>query len=446
MMGWAPPGRDLLGAMAVTSIPGETAGRRAARADRRRPARAAKVLLVASNFPPVVGGSAVVYANIARRAQGQVIVLAPSLSYVDGGPLEGWREHDQAADHLVVRRPLLRSPLRSGPVRGLGRLVAAGQELWLRFALVCALGRLVIAHGVRTVCFGELVAMSWMIALLRFVPGLRTAAYIHGEEITTRDGYDRGRRQARRALGLADEVIVVSRFTEQAVLDLLGPHARPKLRLIPNGVDGRRFRPQDPGDALRRTLGLEGAFVFVSVCRLLEKKGVDHAIRALAIVAADHPEVRMLVVGSGPFEDALKELARSCGVAEKVVFRGAAPDAELVDHYGLGDVFVMPNRALANGDTEGFGLVFLEANACGLPVIAGRDGGSTDAVQHGVNGLVVDGRSVDEIAEAMMLLRENRALRERLRDGGLVRAAAADWATRAEAFLDVCSGARRPKR
>jgi phosphatidylinositol alpha-1,6-mannosyltransferase len=134
----------------------------------------------------------------------------------------------------------------------------------------------------------------------------------------------------------------------------------------------------------------------------------------------------------------LRQLAADLGVAHAVEFAGNVAEHEIVAHYQLGDVFVMPNRALANGDTEGFGLVFLEANGCGLPVIAGRDGGSTDAVRDDENGLLVDGNSVAQIQAAMQRLREDTALRERLGRLGLDAAKAADWTSRAETFLRVC--------
>jgi phosphatidylinositol alpha-1,6-mannosyltransferase len=164
---------------------------------------------------------------------------------------------------------------------------------------------------------------------------------------------------------------------------------------------------------------------------------VDNAIRAFARVVADHPDSRFLVVGDGPFRAELDRIAADCLVADKVVFCGAVADDELTDHYALGDAFVMPNRRLPNGDTEGFGLVFLEANACGLPVIAGTDGGSTDAVQDDANGLLVNGHSVASIADAMLALRRDAALRERLRAGGLRAAAAAGWQHKAQAFLEM---------
>jgi len=265
---------------------------------------------------------------------------------------------------------------------------------------------------------------------------------VHGEEITTQDDYDVRLERRRRALLAAHHIVVVSRFTASVVADLLGEAGRGRIRLIENGVDISRFRPAPRPADLVALHGLEEKFVFVSVCRLLEKKGVDQAIFAFARVVDKFPDCRFLVVGDGPYRGALERIAAECGVAGKVIFAGAVAEDELVDHYRLGDVFVMPNRRLPNGDTEGFGLVFLEANACGLPVIAGRDGGSIDAVRDGVNGVLVDGHSVDAIAAAMLALRRDPALRARLRAGGLEAAAAADWRNKARAFLALFEGGR----
>jgi phosphatidylinositol alpha-1,6-mannosyltransferase len=408
-----------------------------------------RVLLIANNFPPVRGGSASVYENIARCAGGDVIVLAPSVSYADGLPVIGWREHDRQAPYRIVRLPLLRTTIGAGTASGLAatlpgrlafRLAFLLWDVLIRLRLAWTLLRLVVGERVRTVCVGELLASGWLLHMLRLVPGVRTVAYVHGEEITTRDGRDVGNRRGRRALLCSDAVVVVSRFTQRAVDALLGSDARGRTALIENGVDTRRFRLGDRPRDLAALYGLDGGgFVFVSVCRLVEKKGVDMAIRAFAQVHRAHPGSRYLVVGTGPHEAALHALAAAEGVADAVVFAGQVSDDELVEHYRLGDAFVMPNRAMPDGDTEGFGLVFLEANGCGLPVIAGRDGGSPDAVRHGVNGLVVDGRSVDEIAAAMLALLGDGALREALRQRALETASKAGWEERTRAFLRTCA-------
>jgi phosphatidylinositol alpha-1,6-mannosyltransferase len=410
------------------------------RAGNIRHTRPARVLLVANNFPPVRGGSAVVYANLARWAQDRLIVVAPFISYSLGMPLIGWREHDRRQPYRVIRLPLLRTRMGPGPAAGLGRLVFRALDAAIRLRLAALLFWLIATAGVRTVCVGELLASSWIIQLFRFVPGIRTVAYVHGEEITTEDRYDPEHVRGRRALQHSDAIIVVSRFTQQAVLDLLGKQSVVKVSLLENGVDGARFHPGPRAADLIELYRLEGCFVFVSVCRLLEKKGVDNAIRAFANVVRQHPQSRYLVVGTGPYADTLRDLAAQLQLSEQVVFVGQVAEDDLAEHYRLGDVFIMPNRELPNGDTEGFGLVFLEANSCGLPVIAGRDGGSTDAVQDGGNGLVVDGHSVDEIAGAMLRLLQDPDLRTKLRAQGLTVAARAGWAEKTRAFLAICLG------
>lgn len=402
--------------------------------------QAGSVLLVANNFPPIRGGSAMVYENLARHADGRIVVIASHINYADGLPLIGWREHDRRAPYRVIRLHQLRTVLQIAPWRGyLNKFLFRASDVTVRLRLVALLLRLIWTQPTDAVCIGELVASGWLIALLRHLSRVHVLVYVHGEEITTEDAYDPGHQRARRALLSADRIIVVSRFTQEAVRNLLGPGSEGKISLVENGVDPLRFRPLGKRRDLVEQYALQGRFVFVSVCRLLEKKGIDHAIQAFAQVVRKHPECRYLVVGTGEYEDQLREIAVKAGVGKSVIFAGEVPEDDLTAHYCLGDVFVMPNRRLANGDTEGFGLVFLEANSCHVPVIAGQDGGSRDAVQHGVNGLVVDGGSVDPIAAAMLTMREDATLRESLRRGAVEVAAAAGWQRKAEVFLRLCS-------
>jgi phosphatidylinositol alpha-1,6-mannosyltransferase len=399
--------------------------------------RPAQILLIANNFPPVRGGSAVVYANLARCAPDRIIVIAPRISYVDGLPIIGWREHDRLAPYRVIRLPLLRTTLGEAPRRGADRLWFIVWDAALRLRLLWTMLRLVCAGRVRAVCVGELLASAWIIRLLRLIPGVRSIVYVHGEEITTEDPYDTTRQRCRQTLLQSDRVIVVSRFTLGAVRSLLHPARDDRISMIENGVDTTRFHLGPKSPELLGLYQLQGCFVFVSVCRLLEKKGIDQAVRAFDIVVRRYPDCRFLIVGTGPYQAALGALVEQHGLGGQVTFAGQVSDTELVDHYRLGDVFVMPNRELPNGDTEGFGLVFLEANSCGLPVVAGRDGGSTDAVQDGVNGYVVDGHSVGEIAAAMLRLRSDPAQREAMRDRALAAAARADWQEKVQEFLAI---------
>lgn len=409
----------------------------------------ADILLIANNFPPVQGGSAVVYGALARRAAPRIRVLAPKTSYVDGLPLIGWREHDRRAAHpasggpgyRVDRIDLLRTPIE-GPAGGWRRIGFILHDLRIRAGILRAVLASLRTGRVRALCIGELVPSGWLLGTVRKLgpTGLRCIVYIHGEEITTRDDYDPDWSRRRRALAQADAIIVVSRFTAATVRDLLAGVTAPPIHLIENGVDFARFSTAADRPDLIAHYGLADRFVFVSVCRLLEKKGIDHAIRAFARLARDHAAVTFLVVGTGPYAETLQGIAATEGVADRVVFTGAVADVDLADHYALGDVFVMPNRALPSGDTEGFGLVFLEANAAGLPVIAGQDGGSVDAVKDGVNGLIVDGRSIDAIEAAMRRLHDDSALRTAIATSGTTLAAESDWQVKAQQFIAACLG------
>jgi len=363
-------------------------------------------------------------------------VLAPRLDYRSGRPLPGWQRHDREASYPVIRVRRLRTNLAPRCHGLTTRALAWLDDAALRAALTLRLAWLILHRGIGAVCIGELHANGWILALLRLFPWVVRAVYVHGEEIANRNDYDKdGSRRRCALLAAAQRIVVVSAFTETLVRAHLGEAAKPRLVLIENGVDTARFRARARDPALLARYGLQGCFVFVSVCRLLETKGIDQAIRAFRQVAPRHHDVRFLVVGGGADQTRLAAIAAQCGVADKVVFAGVVANSELTAHCALGDVFAMPNRSLPNGDTEGFGLVFLEANACGVPVIAGDEGGSRDAVRHGESGLRVDGRSVAAIAAAMLDLYDSQPTRDRLRTGGLVRAAASSWGDKASQFV-----------
>lgn len=418
-----------------------------AQADERSAWNGEEILLIANNFPPVYGGSAVVYHNVARAAAGRVEVLAPYVNYANGTTLIGWRDRDRQAPYRTTRlrllRPLLWLEDTPPPLRT--RIRNLIDEVIIRINVGARIAHLVLRRRYRAICLGELMASGWLIRPLVRLLKLRVIVYVHGEEITTYDSFDPQRSRCRRYLESADGIVVVSRFTQAAVHALLGRDAVRKTILISNGVDSSRFTPGPKDAGLLAKFGLAGAFTFISVCRLLEKKGVDNALRAFAMITAlDAREHRLvpscfLVVGGGPYGETLAALVRQPGISDRVVFAGPVSEENLVYFYRLGDVFVMPNRALPNGDTEGFGLVFLEANSCGLPVIAGRDGGSKEAVQDGNNGLVVDGNSVPAISTAMRQLRDDRELHDRLRRGGLAYPAKASWEHKVEEFLAFCT-------
>jgi phosphatidylinositol alpha-1,6-mannosyltransferase len=188
---------------------------------------------------------------------------------------------------------------------------------------------------------------------------------------------------------------------------------------LPPGVDEKTFHPDSGGDRVRARLGLTDRPVVVCVSRLVPRKGQDTLILAMPAILARVPDAVLLVVGGGPYAGQLKKLAAETGVQDSVRFTGPVPWEELPAHYGAGDVFAMPCRTRRGGlDVEGLGIVYLEASATGLPVVAGDSGGAPDAVLDGETGWVVRGGSAEESADRIVTLLRDPALRRRMGERG----------------------------
>jgi phosphatidylinositol alpha-1,6-mannosyltransferase len=161
---------------------------------------------------------------------------------------------------------------------------------------------------------------------------------------------------------------------------------------------------------VRRQYGLGDAPVVVCVSRLVARKGQDVLVAGWPRVLARHPDARLLLVGGGPGEASLRRAVSRLGLEASVVLTGPIAPERLPEHYAAGDVFAMPCRTRRAGlDVEGLGMVFLEAAACGRPVVAGTSGGAPEAVQDGVTGHVVDPRSPEAVAAAVAGLLDDPA-------------------------------------
>jgi phosphatidylinositol alpha-1,6-mannosyltransferase len=187
---------------------------------------------------------------------------------------------------------------------------------------------------------------------------------------------------------------------------------------IAPGIDVEHFSPQDSSE-LRRELGLDEKKVIVSVGRLVHRKGQDHLIESMPEILAKVPNAHLLIVGRGPYLEHLAKLVAVNKVENHVSFIGRVQYAELPRFICAGDVFAMPSRSRFAGlEVEGLGIVYLEASACGLPVVAGNSGGAPDAVVEGITGLVVDGTNNSQIADAVITLLTNPQKCKEMGDAG----------------------------
>lgn len=393
--------------------------------------------MVSNIFPPIYGGSAVVYHEMARGSHRNIIVLAPYRHYQTGHVLVGWRDFDKAAPYRVYRTELLRTQQTTPVSQWHSFWLFFVTDIPLRLKILILVSRILIRERIGVVCIGELDSGSWIGRFAKIFFRCKVINYIHGEEVTTRQSFRFFGRKKAKYLSRCDAVVAVSNFTRQALIERLDVDPR-KIELIFNGVALDRFTVQEPSEELIARYGLGDRLVLLTVGRLIERKGIDRMLQAMPLVIKQYSNVHYLVVGLGSYRSDLESLAEELGVTEHVTFTGAVDDSQLVAHYALCDIFVMPNRELENGDTEGFGLVFLEANACGKPVIAGRAGGAVDAVKDGYNGLLVDPNDVEDIAGAICRLLGDSALHERLKAGGLEWARKSDNRSRARQFLRLC--------
>ncbi|MEU4678003.1 glycosyltransferase family 4 protein [Micromonospora sp. NPDC023737] len=341
-----------------------------------------RTLLVTNDFPPRPGGIQSFVHNLAvRQPTGSVVVYASSW--------RGAEKFDADQPFEVIRertRVLLPTPL-------VARRAA----------------RLARAYDCDTVWFGAAAPLGLLAGGLRRRAGIRRiVAQTHGHEI----GWAAlpGARAALRRIGRGVDVTTyLGEYTRvrlaRALTGLTELH-----RLAP-GVDVDTYHPDVDGEPVRARLGLSDRPVVVCVSRLVPRKGQDMLIRAMPEIIRRVPDAALLVVGGGPYRAALEKLARQVGVDRDVVFTGSVPAAELPAHYAAGDVYAMPCRTRNRGlDVEGLGIVYLEASATGLPVVAGDSGGAPDAVREGETGYVVNGRDVAQLADQVSRLLVDRDL------------------------------------
>ncbi|MBG0816283.1 glycosyltransferase family 4 protein [Planomonospora sp. ID82291] len=335
-----------------------------------------RTLIVTNDFPPRPGGiQSFVHGLAARMPAGSVVVYAPRWA--------GCEDFDAGRPYPVVRHP---TSLML-PVPRIARRAAD----------------LLAAHKCDTVVFGAAAPLGLLAPGLRAAGAERVVMLTHGHEASwTR--VPGARRLLAGIGGHADAVTYLGGYTRRLLAAVI-PEEK-LVRLAP-GVDTGVFSPgaEPPaGGAALRSWCAAGPVV-VCVSRLVPRKGQDTLLRAWPRVLRAVPDARLLLVGGGPYRRSLERLAGRLGLGDAVRLTGSVPAEDLPGYFALGDVFAMPCRTRLGGiDVEGLGIVYLEASASGLPVLAGSSGGAPEAVLHGETGLVVDGGSAGAVADALVEL------------------------------------------
>lgn len=323
-----------------------------------------RTLVVTNDFPTRQGGiEAFVLALCQRMPASDVVVYTASMP---GGP-----EFDATLPFPVVRDPtsmLVPTPAVRRRVLEVYR-----------------------AEGCDRVLFGAAVPLGLLAEPLRQEGARACVGITHGHE-TWWAKLPGSRRVLRRIGDVNDTLTYHSRYLRDVLRGALSPSAADRMAQLTPGVDAAAFRSGSGGADVRRRFGIPAdAPVVVCVARLTPRKGQDTLIRAWPHILRTVPEARLLIVGKGGYRARLERLVDELGVRRHVVFAGAVPWSEVPPYFDAGDVFAGPCRTRLGGlEPEGLGIVFLEAQASGLPVIVGDSGGAADTVRHGETGYVVD--------------------------------------------------------
>jgi phosphatidylinositol alpha-1,6-mannosyltransferase len=268
------------------------------------------------------------------------------------------------------------------------------------------LKRVIKQEGIRVAAFGAAAPLGLLSASMKSAGVRKTVALTHGHEVWWAKIFP-FTFAIRRIGATIDSLTYLGEFTQKAISRSLSKQAVKQMVKIAPGIDVEHFSPQDSSE-LRRELGLDEKKVIVSVGRLVHRKGQDHLIESMPEILAKVPNAHLLIVGRGPYLEHLAKLVAVNKVENHVSFIGRVQYAELPRFICAGDVFAMPSRSRFAGlEVEGLGIVYLEASACGLPVVAGNSGGAPDAVVEGITGLVVDGTNNTQIADAVITLLTN---------------------------------------
>ncbi|MFF0455117.1 glycosyltransferase family 4 protein [Nocardia africana] len=334
-----------------------------------------RTLLITNDFPPRPGGiQSYVHSLALRMPPEDLVVYAPR-----------WRGDSHLRFDAQQPFPVVRHPTT----------LMLPTPLVLRRA-----AKLLRDERCDTVWFGAAAPLALMSPALRRFGAQRILASTHGHEV----GWSMlpGARQVLRVIGdHTDVVTYVSKYTRRRFAAAFGAQAA--LEYLPPGVDSTVFRPDPAARAeLRARYGLGERPTVLCLSRLVPRKGQDVLILAMREIRRRIDGAVLVIAGGGPYEEKLRALVRALDLEADVVFTGRVPAAELAAHHTIADVFAMPSRTRGAGlDVEGLGIVYLEASATGVPVVAGNSGGAPETVLEGRTGTVVDGRDERAVAAAV---------------------------------------------
>jgi len=338
-----------------------------------------KILVITNDFGPRTGGIETFVIGLLERIKGQEVIVFTS---AQGDTSEYDQKWFQEFGIRVIRdrsKILLPSMRVVKRVKGIVRL-----------------------HNIEVIVFGAAAPLALMAPALRKSGVKKVIALTHGHEVWWAKIFPFNLAMKRIGSGV-DHLTYLGEFTRNAIAQSLTKKSADAMVKIAPGIDTAHFIPQPDSMHKRITLGLENKKIIISVGRLVHRKGQDKLIEAMPQILQKVPNAHLLLVGEGPYRSHLEKLANKLSMNHNITFAGRILYNNLPSYLSAADLFAMPSRSRFFGlEVEGLGIVYLEASACGIPVVAGKSGGAPDAVIEGVTGLCVDGTDINQIANAVI--------------------------------------------
>lgn len=359
-----------------------------------------KILLLSEIFPPEKGGSGRWFWEVYTRAEHSDVVIA-------AGKSTDAEEFDQNNPLKTYRLPL------SSPSWGVKSFTGL-KFYWRVYRLV---NQIVKQNDIETIHCGRCLPEGVVGYLFKMTKGLPYVCFVHGEDVEAASTSRELSWIVRKSLREAKYLVCNSHNTAKI---LTGNWNVPteKVQVIHPGVDVNYFVPADANTDIRATLGWMDRPVVLTVGRLQKRKGHDMMIKALAEIKRSIPNVLYVIIGDGELRLVLEEMVHKLGLDENVMFMAEVSDELMLQCYQQCDLFILPNRTVGK-DIEGFGMVLVEAQACGKPVIAGDSGGTMETMQVGESGYIVDCTSTVAISEKVVQLLNNKVLIKQMGKKGI---------------------------
>jgi len=330
-----------------------------------------KVLVLTENFPPISGGSGRWFWELySRLPKEQYLILADDI--------EGAAEFDKSHQLNIQRMPLKSAEWGLKSLRGM-------KFYW---RLIWQIRKIIKQQQITHIHCGRVIHEGVTAWLLKLITGTPYLCYVHGEDVETAATSGEHNLLVKQVCKHAERLICNSHNSAN-IVKRLHYAGDDKIEVLHPGVDASLFVPLAADEGFKQQMAWQGRKVIITVGRLQERKGQDMMIRATALLKEQFPEVLYAIIGRGDRLESLKVLAAELGVNEHVQFLTEVSDPQMIQCYQQSDVFILPNRTIGN-DIEGFGMVLVEAQACGKAVIAGDSGGTKETMLINESGFVID--------------------------------------------------------